>query len=536
MNLSADYQGLPFPVVITKGQLLFAEDQIELKNLNGTFGRSVFAEVACNIDLKEVLQLDLSSGKFGLVLDELYPWIASLDAAKDSLKEIKQITGRLDLATLSFKGAVDAPENWQLSATGTINGLGIETARSSAETELTKDESSKGNVSIEKSPSLTFDVEYLSDQLQVKQLTIKDQYSDAKVAFVHNRDELSLDFAGALHHKTLESLFINQQFGKGQIKGDFDVKIPSTKQALPVAKGDLEGKGLVLPLPSGDEIAIDKIILSAEGTQVKADASTVSWNGFTWNPLNVTISFDQDKIDIRATEAKLCGINSSGLLTIVGNDLSLDVTLEGKGLDVAASYSCLTEGRVKMTGTLDFSAKISAQGEAGDLVSKMQGPIEMNFTKGSIEQSKLLARTLAVLNVTEIVKGKLPDLGSTGFTYSTITMQGTLQGTKLIIEKVQMDGDTLDILGQGEVDFEQETIDVELMAAPFKTVDTIVKFIPGINYLLAGSLVTIPVSVKGTIDDPKVLVMSPSSVGSGLLKLGERVIKSPVKLIETMTP
>ena len=49
----------------------------------------------------------------------------------------------------------------------------------------------KGDVSIEKGPNLTLDVDYLSKQLQVKQLTIKDQYSDAEVAFVHGQDELT---------------------------------------------------------------------------------------------------------------------------------------------------------------------------------------------------------------------------------------------------------------------------------------------------------------------------------------------------------
>lgn len=627
MNLSADYQGLPFPISVTQGQLLFEEDQIELKDLNGSFGSSVFSGLACNIDLKDVLHLDLSSGEFGLVLNELYPWVASLDGAKESLAEIKEITGRLDLATLSFKGAVDAPEDWQLAATGAIKDLSIDTTRFPAKIELAKGDftldaekltfqnlkmdsldadlilsgilkgfpqsldqieisldgemgqdsvawlrgaleapeteetieaytlrtpltfseikilwqpdsttSFKGNISIEKGPSLTLDVEYLAEQLQIKQLTVKDQYSDAKVAFMHNQDELSLNFAGILHHETLESLFINQQFGKGLLSGDFNVKVPLTKQTLPVAKGHLEGKGLVLPLPSGDKITIEQVVLVADGNQVKVDASTVTWNDFTWDPFNVTIDFAQEKIEARVTEAKLCGIDSSGLLTIAGKNLSLDFTFEGKGLDVASSYSCLTEGKVKMTGTLDFSGKISAQGEAEDLVSNMHGPLEMKLTKGSIEQSKLLARTLEVLNVTEIVKGKLPDLGSTGFAYSTITVQGAFKGEKLIIEKLFMDGDTLDVLGQGELDLEQETIDIELMAAPFKTVDTVVKYIPGVNYLLAGSLVTIPVSIKGNMTDPRIMVMSPSSVGSGLLRLGERIIKSPVKLIETLTP
>jgi hypothetical protein len=99
-----------------------------------------------------------------------------------------------------------------------------------------------------------------------------------------------------------------------------------------------------------------------------------------------------------------------------------------------------------------------------------------------------------------------------------------------------MDGETLDVLGQGVVDIEQETVNIELLAAPFKTVDTVVKNIPGVNYLLAGSLVAIPLSVKGKLADPKVRVLSASSVGTSLLNLGERTIKAPLKLIETIMP
>ncbi len=633
MNLSADYQGLPFPITVTQGQLSFEEDQIELKDLNGSFGRSVFSGLVCNIDLKDVLHLDLRSGKFGLVLDELYPWLVSLDGTKESLKELKQITGRLDLDTLSLKGTADSPEDWQIAATGAIKALGIETTRFPAKIELAKGAftldaeklafqslkvetldadltlsgilkgfpqsldqvelsldgemgqdsvawlrglleepetsetaenaeaneaytlrtpltfsetkilwqpdsttSFKGNISIEKGPNLTLDVEYLPAQLQIKQLTVKDQHSDAKIAFTHNQDELKLNFTGSLHHETLESMFIDQQFGTGQLKGDFNVKVPLTKQAAPEAKGQLRGKGLLFPLSSGDKIAIEEIVLDANGSQINIDASTVSWNDFTWNPVKATVSFDHDKVDIKFSEATLCEIDSSGLLSVSGKDFVLDFTLEGKGLDVATSYSCLTDGRVKMTGSLDFSSKIHSEGQAGELMGNLQGPLEMNFTKGSIKQSKLLALILEVLNVTEIVKGRLPDLGSSGFAYSLLNLHGNFQGEKLVIDKIFMDGETLDILGQGELDFGQESVDIELLAAPFKTVDTVVKNIPGVNYLLAGSLVSIPVSIKGDLDDPKVRVMSVSSVGSGLLGLGGRIIKSPLKLIETLIP
>jgi hypothetical protein len=635
LNLTADYQGLPFPVGIIKGQLSFAENHIKLKGLNGTFGRSFFSGLTCNIGWKDVLQLDLSSGKFGLVLDELYPWVASFEGAKESLKEFKQVTGRLDLASLSLKGAVDATGNWQVAGAGAINGLGIETSRFPVKIELTEGDftldteklafqnlkvdgldaslvlngslkglpqnldqvelfldgkmgkdsvawlrdtldspgspqrpqapeeterkaytlrtpltltetkilwrpdsttSFSGNVSVEKGPSLYLDVDYLTDQLQVKQLTVKDQHSDAEVAFVHGPDELNLNFTGTLKHETLDALFVDQSFGNGHLEGDFGVKVPLSKQAAATAKGHLKGEGLIVPLPSGHSIEIEKIALDAEGSQVKADATDFLWNGFVWDPVKATIGFDQDKIDVNISEAALCGIDTTGSLAIAGEDISLDVNLKGQDLDVETTYSCLTEGRVKMTGALDFSSQVTAQGEGKELIDNLQGPLEMKFKKGLIEQSKLLARTLEVLNVTEIVKGKLPDLSSEGFAYSTIDMEGAFQGAKLVINKIQMDGETLDVLGQGELDFRKETVDAELLASPFKTVDSVVKHIPGVNYLLAGSLVAIPVSVKGSQDDPRVRIMSPSSVGSSLLGLGGRVIKSPLKLIETMTP
>ncbi len=631
LNLTAEYQGLPYPVDISKGQLSFAEKQIELKGLNGTFGSSVFTGLTCNIDWTDVLHVDLSSGEFGLVLDELYPWVASFDTTKESLKDIEQLTGRLNLTTLSLKGAVDTTENWQMAGSGSIEGLGIQTSRFPTAIELAKGDftldaetlvfqnlemagldtnlvlsgglkglpqkleqielslegkmghasvawlrdtlnppeeaessektrdytlrtpltlsatkilwrpgsttSVKGNISIEKGPRLSLDVEYLPEQLQVKRLWVKDQYSDAEIAFFHGQDELNLNFTGTLYHKTLDSLFIDQQFGSGQLKGDFDVRIAPSKQTDPVVKGHLQGEDFVIPLASGGKVGIEKIVLTAEeGSQVKADATALSWNDFIWNPVKATIGFDQDKINVNISEAELCEIDSFGSLVIDGEDLSLDLTLEGKDLNLETSYSCLTEGRVKMTGTLDFSSKVTAQGQGKELFKNLQGPLEMSFTKGVIERSKLLARTLEVINITEIVKGKLPNLSSDGFAYSSITMQGDFQGDKLVFNKLQMDGDTLDVLGQGELDFGQDTIDLNLLASPFKTVDTLVKNIPGINYLMAGSLVAIPVGVKGDLTDPKVRIMSATSIGSSLLNLGERIIKSPLKLIETVIP
>jgi uncharacterized protein involved in outer membrane biogenesis len=621
LNLSADHKDLPFPVKITEGQITFTEDHVELRGLQGSIGRSTFSSLGCDLNWGKGLHLKIGSAQFSLVLDELYPWLSSLDTEKEPLNEIKQITGTLGLSSLSFKGDVDNPEDWKVATVGRLRNLSIATPRfpdkinlasgnfsfdgeklvlqqlqaksldadlslsatlkglprALVSVELSLDgkigqnlldwlrnrleipdtyalrtpillsdarifwqadaaSSFKGNIAIEGGPHLSLDGSHIPKQLQLKHLSVKDRHSDADLALSYSQEPINLKFTGTLQHKTLDDIFVKQTFASGQITGDFNVSIPLSKQSSTTASGHLKGEGLVIPLPSGEKIEIETITLLAEGSQIKADATSLTWDDFAWAPVKATIGFGQDKIDINISEAALCGINTSGLLVIAGEDLSLDFNLKGKALDVETSYSCLTNGRVKMTGTLDFFSKITSQGQAGELLNNLQGPLEMKFTKGLIEQSKLMARTLEVLNVTEIIKGKLPNLSSQGFAYSAIDIQGSFQGEKLLIKKIQMNGDTLNVLGEGMLDFREDTVSAELLASPFKTVDTVVRNIPGINYLMGGSLVAIPISIKGKQTDPKVRIMSASSVGSSLLSLGERVIKSPLKLIETVTP
>lgn len=621
LNFTADYQRVPFPIQITRGQVTFSEKQINLNGWDGSIGLSNFTDLACQVNLADVLKLDFSSGPSALSLDELYPWLASFDDAPRQLKDFTQVSGRLDLDTLRFRGSVDQPQQWQFAARGTVQNLHLTHSHFPAEIRLVKGgftldteqltfeklearsldadltltgtvqglpqgldrldvalngklgqaavawlrdtfevpaaytiraplslsefkvtwqpdaaTATNGGISIEKGPDLTLDVGYQPNQLKVNKLTVKDQHSDAVMALASGPEGFSLDFAGALQDETLDALFVDQRFGKGRLEGDFSVKAPGTTMAGALAKGQLKGSNLLLPLPSGDKLEIEQIMLAADGAAIRAELTTLAWRDYTWAPVKATIDFSQDKTYVRVAEAKLCGINSPGVLTIASKDLTLDFTLGGKGLDLASSYSCLTQGEVRMTGVLDFSSHIRAQGLADELMRKMHGPLEMTFSNGVIKQQKLLARILEVLNVTEVVKGRLPDLGSTGFAYTTITLQGEFRSGKLLIEKLYMDGETLDILGHGEVDMGQETLNLELLAAPFKTADTVVKNIPGLNYLLAGSLVAIPVSIKGKWDDPGVRVMSASSVGSSLLNLGKRTIKSTFKLIDTLVP
>lgn len=463
------------------------------------------------------------------------------DAALTLSGSIKGFPQRLEKIELSLDGSMGpksvewlsdrlkVPEFYAIRAP-----LSISKARISWQPDSTA--SFNGLVTLDKGPAITADVEYQPKQLRVNRLHIKDQYSDADIIFSLDKKQHDFKYVGKLQHETLQNMFVDDQFSSGRLEGDFSVTVPQSGQSTATTTGHLAGENLPIPLSSDDKVDIEQIKLEADGSQVKFDITKLTRKNLTWEPVEGTATFDRDRTEIRLTGAKLCGINSPGRFSFSGDEFSLDLNLAGKGLDVATSYTCLTEGRVRATGSLDFSSKVTAKGKMHELVKNLKGPLQLTLKNGVIKQAEWVSRTLEVLNVTEIVKGRLPDLRTQGFAYTTMTLQGEFKNGKLIIHKFFMDGETLELVGYGEIHLEDETLDVQLLAAPLKTVDSVVKYIPGVNYLLGGSLVAIPVSITGTLDDPKVGVMSASAVSSSLYNLAKRTIATPFKLIEQINP
>jgi hypothetical protein len=86
---------------------------------------------------------------------------------------------------------------------------------------------------------------------------------------------------------------------------------------------------------------------------------------------------------------------------------------------------------------------------------------------------------------------------------------------------------------EGTVDISTRSLDLTLLVAPLKTVDTVVSRIPILGSVLGGSLVSVPVRVSGDFANPSVTPLPPWAVGRGLLNVMTRTLKLPLKLIES---
>jgi len=99
-----------------------------------------------------------------------------------------------------------------------------------------------------------------------------------------------------------------------------------------------------------------------------------------------------------------------------------------------------------------------------------------------------------------------------------------------------LDGPTLELVAKGEIDLINQEMNLIGLVAPLKTVDRIVKLTPVVREIFAGTLVTIPFRVHGSLKDPKVTALSPSAIGDELLGMMKRTLGLPFKVIEPFVP
>jgi hypothetical protein len=148
----------------------------------------------------------------------------------------------------------------------------------------------------------------------------------------------------------------------------------------------------------------------------------------------------------------------------------------------------------------------------------------------------MLAKIFALLNVTEIYRGEVPDLAGKGFAYHTMAANGVFEDGKLIIKDTSIDSPSMGIAIEGNIDLIKKKVNLVVLVAPFKTVDRIVKKIPLVGNIMGGNLISIPFRAVGDLSNPDVIPLSPTAVGSGLLGILQRTLKLPITVIQPVLP
>jgi len=210
-----------------------------------------------------------------------------------------------------------------------------------------------------------------------------------------------------------------------------------------------------------------------------------------------------------------------------------DLTLDIARADAEKFFTALDISR-EVTGTLTLHGDLTARGNTLLEIKKSAlGNVRLIMNDGKLKRFNTLAKVFSILNVSQLLRFRLPDMTSGGMPYSSIKGSISVRDGVMATQDLFISSNAINVSIVGSADFVKEELDLTLGAQPLQTVDKIVNRIPIVGWLLTGkekNLLTAYFEAKGKWSDPQVSAIPVKSMGKGILNIFIRAFELPVKL------
>ena len=342
-----------------------------------------------------------------------------------------------------------------------------------------------------------------------------------------NWSEMPLKLSGSIQPESEKRLGLDMDIAADAVDLDHLIQVLKTKPSDEAPQAD----------PKSDSFPV------VGNIRFKTDRLT--FGDFTWSSLHTDISLNDEKIDITIKEAGLCGISTPGTLSLSPETIQFDIKPTATDQDLNSSLNCFASAEpaidqmgikvvktMKADGTYSLEGNFQGNGKADDLLKSATGQLEYTATDGHIYYDVVLLNVLKYLNATEQLRGQT-DLGkmeTQGFGYRSIKIEASLQDGKISYKRAILDGPSMALTGAGEHDLLTGRLDLNLLVTLQVTLGRVLDKLPMVGGVLQG-LNTIPLGVKGTLDNVRIQALAPSAVSYELKNIMENTVKGPIKLM-----
>ena len=492
-NLRGRYGRIPYPLQIKGERFVYQDTQISFDKLTTKIGKSLFSKVSGGITWENEPHLYIKSPLAKLQMGEIYPWFLSYKNTAAIFKDFKVTHGITTLSDINLDGPVLHPMNWRINMKGEVENILIKST-------LSPDPISVANGK--------FDIIESAIPGTVKNNVI---IESANLAWGNSlfASEGSIIFSQ-------EGLWLHTELATDQIGWDrVDQVIEYVSQKRDPGPAE---KPWTLPVESVFRIKTDNF----------------TWGDLKFSPAYANIFVKDKKTFIDFAKASLCGISISGSIKISSTKMELHLYPMAENQPLDQTVTCQWGKNQLVTGNFNLSGKLFAISNSKEIGKVLNGKLKFFATDGRIYRYEALAKIFALLNLSEIFRGKLPDVVKEGFAYNSIQADGKLENGKFIFKEFVIDGSSMTTVCEGYIDLVRDEMDMVVLVAPFKTVDYIIKHIPLVNQILGGKLVSIPFRVKGNPSDPDIIPLSPTAIGAGVFGIIKRTLKLPVTIFQPL--
>ena len=267
---------------------------------------------------------------------------------------------------------------------------------------------------------------------------------------------------------------------------------------------------------------------------LKADSGV--FNGVIFNNLTATSLLSNRIFQLQSADADIF----NGKLTLKGKIIGQTTPTQYQG-EMKLSNASASElihifsvQKREMTGTVNLSADIMAKGDSpAELKKSASGGIKLYSSRGMLRQFSGLSKVFSILNISQLLRFRLPDMVSEGMPYNDIKATFAIRDGMISTNDLFISSNAMNISMVGKHDFINDNLDFIVGIQPLQTVDKVVSKIPIVGWILTGkekTLITAYFEVKGKSSAPNVSAIPVSSIGQGVLGIFKRIFQLPAKL------
>jgi len=258
----------------------------------------------------------------------------------------------------------------------------------------------------------------------------------------------------------------------------------------------------------------------------------------SYSELRTTLTYQQQTMDIPAFEMKAFngGFSGKGHIVFAPGGVKkyqAGFTIDKMSAEQISKYA--GSETIPITGRLTMKGDVTAEGATISALKKTaRGTATLVMEEGSLNRAASLSKAFSILNVSQLLNFKLPDMITDGMPYTSIKGTFSLKEGILTSNDLFVNSSAMKICLVGKADIVSEEVDSNIGIQPLQTVDKVVSTIPVVGWILTDdkkSLITFYFQAQGKWGNPVVEAMPVNSMERGVLSIFKRVFQLPEKLI-----
>jgi len=245
----------------------------------------------------------------------------------------------------------------------------------------------------------------------------------------------------------------------------------------------------------------------------------------------------------RVSFEKLTFVSARGHGLITGwigfekdDELSFEFEPYLVNLEASPILTSFQRGRSKndLTGLGSASGIIRGRGKGLQEVARsLSGEVRISLGEGRVARFNILSKVFSILDLSQLLRGKVQDLKTEGMSYRTITGNITLREGSASTSDLLLDSDSMKISVVGSLDIPSGGLDLKLGIGRIGVGGKIVRAVPFFGEIVTndrGSFINYYLEAKGTLAEPEVKGIPLESLREGIFGTLKKLFEKPAEV------